>query len=419
MNRLVVILLACFGLFALATNCDNQQSDTRQSVSEQSVEKVHLYWGLVGQDPEEMHLNPYELTRDDEALDVASILYAIRRDFKKIEQIAQETGIAPENIELKMKQLETCDLVRHTSDGFIVNFPLWDIPIRDQLNELGFELAYQVAGIVRYELMGLKLMFERSTLVEQGFSWDEVAVAIVGGLLLDNGVNDRGLRRAEVFVSQRDTPLRPGGYRYWYRAIEDGWGDYWEFGHNMTFNEDQDLVLGMFYGGKRGRQVNRSLGWDIFDTNTRPIIFPLIKNGKLTINELQEKSGIPTDSLQTILQRMAETGIIRFKDDGVYPGFPVFHEPDTLGILFIIDRACRRIINSVYLPLLPVLEERWEEIAPENWDIENVNKFFVREVFDRVYNLTLDILIEEGPLPPPAREPPFDYWGLNGHFEAL
>lgn len=418
MNRLVVFLLACAGLFALTTNCDNRQSDKEQSKSEQRVEKISLYWELIGQPPEEKHLNPYELTRDDQALDVASIVYAIRRDFKTTEQIAGETGFAPENIEHKMKQLKACDLVRQTPDGYLVNFPFWDIPLREQLNELGFELAYRVVHIVRHELIGLKLIFEKSTLVEQGFSWDEVVVAIVGGLLLDAGVNDRGLRQSEVFVPTRDTPLRPGGYRYWYRAIEGGWGDYWEAEHQMIVNEDQDLGLGIFSGGKGGRQADRSLCWDVFDTNIQPIIFPLIKNGKLTIDELQEKSGIAADSLPMILQRMAETKIIRLKDDSVYPGFPVFNEPDTLGILLIIDRACRRIINNVYLPSLPAIEERWEEIAPENWEIENVDKFFVREVYDRVYNLALDILIEESPLPVPAQEPPFDYWGFNVYLEV-
>jgi hypothetical protein len=68
--------------------------------------------------------------------------------------------------------------------------------------------------------------------------------------------------------------------------------------------------------------------------------------------------------------------------------------------------------------MLPLIEERWEEIAPTNWDMENVDKSFIHEIHLRAYHMTLDMLIGERFLPPPATEPPFDFWGINGNFES-
>jgi predicted transcriptional regulator len=378
----------------------------------------YVFWGLLGSYPAEDHLNPYHLTRDDSSVDVASLLYSIRRNFKPIEVIAGETGISRAVIERKLRQLVECDLVLQENEAFIVNFPFFDAPLRDRINELGLEIAGQIAQIVRAEIPKLKELVAVSTLVEQGYSWEDVALIIVGGLLLDTGLNDRGLRNCGVFNQLRDTPLRPGGYRYWYRAVEGGWGPYWKFGQNLMSMEEKNMWFCHFYGQLKGRRMNWDRVCDGFDTKNKAILVPLIQQGCLMVGQIKLPDPF-SDSLTTTLQQMLDARVIKVSGDTVYPGFPIFQSEDIKRVLKHVDQVCSHIIDSIYVPFVPKLQREWRVIAPENWKIPNVDKLFVRQVFSRPYNLVLHVLIEEGVLPPAPIEPPFDYYGICGNFEML
>jgi hypothetical protein len=143
-------------------------------------------------------------------MNVGALLYSIRREFKTIDDIVNETGIPAEALTTKLDQLITCCLVIQEDGRFLVNFPFWDAPLRDRIVALGFEITDRIAEIVKSEIPRLKELVASSALIEQGYTWDDVALIIVGGLLLDTGPNDRGLRRWEVFSQLRDTPPRPG-----------------------------------------------------------------------------------------------------------------------------------------------------------------------------------------------------------------
>lgn len=382
--------------------------------------KVDVFWGLLGSYPREKQWNPYKLTRDDKTIDAASILFSIRRDYKTVEQISRETDISVEGIEHKLVQLKNCELVKENENKFIVNFPFWDIPLKDEINGLGLELADKVVDVLKAKLPDLKASFEKSTLPGQGYTWDDVALTIIGGFLLDTGLNDRGLRKWKVFDQKRDTPARPGNYRYWYKAVFDGWGKYWKFGHDQQTNSNSDIWFGLFYGQiPRERKMNWSKTWDVHDEKTRQIIFPLIQKGKIKKTKLQSKTEMSADSFNAVLQRMEQAEIIRIDGSLVHPNFPIFQEKDIQELFSSIDSICNQIIDEIYVPFLPKIQQTWQEVKPRNWEIQNIERFFVREVYDRPYNLTLDRLIREGVLPPSPVEPPFNYWGINGHFKLL
>ncbi len=382
--------------------------------------KIRIFWGLLGSYPQEKQWNPYKLTRDDKNLDVGSILYTIRKEYKNIEDISLATNIAAEKIEHKLEELKQCELVKKKGTKFIVNFPFWDAALRDTINALGAQLANQIVELLKTEIPKLKAILDESSLPSQGYKWNDVALTIIGGFLLDTGLNDRGLRKWKVFDQKRDTPIRPGNYRYWYKAVEGGWGKYWKFGHDQQTNHSVDVWFGLFYGQIPAvRRMNWSKAWDVHDKQTKQVIFPLIKNGKINKNELQKQLTLSTDSLNKILQKMEIAKVVRMEESFIYPNFPIFDEDDIQGLLSKIDMICDQVIEEIYIPFLPRIEETWQKIAPANWEIQNIDKFFIREVYDRPYNLTLDILIREGIIPPAPVEPPFNYWGINGHFKLL
>jgi DNA-binding HxlR family transcriptional regulator len=389
------------------------------STVKSETKKVKVFWGLLGSYPQEKKWNPYELTREDKKIDVASILYSIRRDYKTSDQISRETNISNKDIEHKLKELENCKLVREKENKFIVNFPFWDITLRDKITALGFELTDQIVEVLKIELPNLKTIFEKSMLPAQGYDWNDISLTVIGGLLVDTGLNDRGLRKWKIFDPKKDTPIRPGNYRYWYRAVENGWGDFWKFGHNMIKNDNFDIWFGLFYGQIPGKRMNWSKIWDVFDKSTRKIIFPLIEKGEIKRNELQREIKMTADSLNAILLKMEQAKIIRIDDSVVYPNFPVFQEKDIQNFLSKIDSLCNQIIDEIYIPFLPKIQQSWKEIAPSNWEMQKIEKFFIREVYSRPYNFTLDRLIREGMLPPSPIEPPFNYWGIKGHFKVL
>lgn len=423
MMKHVQLILSIVLFIGLTSTCSLTAQETLKTIPSESYQAVNknikVFWGLLGSYPKEKQYNPYELTREDKEIDAASILYSIRRDYKTIEQISKQTNIDIRDIEKKLNELKKCELVTKKKNKFIVNFPFWDIPLRDKINSLGFELTDQIVQIIKSEIPNLKVIFKETSLSTQGYTWDDVSLIIIGGLLLDTGLNDRGLRKWKVFDQKRDTPIRPGDYLYWYKAVENGWGNYWKFGHNMIHNNNFDVWTGMFYGSIKGRKTNWAKTWNLFDDNTSKILFPIIKKAKIHINELQSKSNISVDSLNAILYKMEETKIIKIDDSIVYPNFPVFNEKDIKLILTKVDSICNNIINDIYVPFLPKIQRTWKEIEPSNWEIQSIDKFFTRQVYSRPYNLTLDRLIREGVLPPSPIDPPFNYWGINGHYKAL
>ena len=407
MKHLIKISIVIFIQITLFLGC----------VDKSEKKNVKVFWGLMGQYPEEKQYNPYELTREDKEIDAASILYSIRRDYKTIEQISKQTEIDIRNVEKKLAELKNCELVTEKDKKFIVNFPFWDIPLRDTINSLGLELSNQIAGVIKSEIPNLKLLFEKTSFPEQGYNWDDVSLIIIGGLLFDTGLNDRGLRKMKIF-SIEDMPVRPGNYYYWYRAVENGWGNYWKFGHDMN-NDDFNVWFGMFYGNIKGREIKWGETWDVFNKNTRKFLFPIIKKGKIQVNELYAELEMQRDSFDIVLHKMEEVKMVKIKDSVIIPNFPVFQEKDIQILLTKVDSICNMIITDIYIPFLPKIQKTWKDNKPPNWDIKSVDKLFIREVYDRPYNLTLDILIRENILPPSPVEPPFDYWGLNGYFEVL
>ena len=381
-------------------------------------EKTRVFWGLLGSNPAEDSINPYRLTRDDNSVDVASLLYSIRRDYKKIEEIGDETGIPANDITRKLRQLLACELVVERNGTFLVNFPFFDAPLRDRMNELAFEITEEIADRVRAAIPQLKRSVAVSTLVGQGYTWDEVALVIVGGLLLDTGLNDRGLRKNDIFKQLRDTPVRPGGYRYWYKAVEGGWGPYWKFGQNLRSMDNKGYWFCHLYGQIPGQRINWRKVWRTDDPRNEAILLPLIRDGRLAVDRIVLPAPY-SDSVSATLGKMTEACVIRIEHDTVYPAFPIFHESDIQSTIGYVDAVCKEIIDSVYLPFVPKLRAEWEKIAPANWDMPHVEDLFVRQVFSRPYNLVLHLLIEEGALPPSPMEPPFDYYGICGDFEVL
>lgn len=380
--------------------------------------KVHAYWALQGSNPP-APCNPYALTRDDDRTDSASLLYVIRREYRTPGEISHATGIPQPAVERKLRDLRKCALVREKAGRFLVDFPFWDQTLRDQINVLGLDLASQVAGVIESELPGLRDVFGRTSLPSKGFAWDEASLVVVGGLLLDTGLNDRGLRIWQAFDPERDTPIRPGNHRYWYRAVEGGWGPYWKFGHDLSHNGSHDLWFGMFYGSKKGHRTVKSESWDVHDERTLSILFPLIREGSATIETLLRQTGLSEEELRRRLDAMAEEQVVRVEGHEILPAFPVFQEKD-LGILFTeIDRIAAGIIREVYVPFQSRIEERWKAIKPESWEMAGIDKFIHREVFSRAYNLTLDLLIEKGALPPPPVKAPFACWGIKGHHKVV
>ena len=378
----------------------------------------YIFWGLLGSYPSEDNLNPYKLTRDDHSVDAGALLYSIRRDFKTVAEISDQTGIPEEAVSAKLQQLLDCDLVVEENGACIVNFPFWDAPLRDRILELGSRMSGQIVDILRAEMPELRKLVASSTLADQGYTWDDVALIVIGGLLLDTGLNDRGLRKREIFDKQRDTPERPGGYRYWYRAVEGGWGPYWKFGHNQRSIPDHSAWFCHFYGQIKGRRMNWRRAWDLNHVANKTIMLPLVQKGSLRVNQVELPDPY-ADSLDATLQKMLDAGVVKIKDGTIYPAFPIFQERDIELLFSRIDRICARIIDSVYIPFRPELEKEWLTLAPEKWRIESVDKFFLREVYDRPYNLVLHAMIEDGLLPPAPVEPPFGYFGIRGKFDVL
>lgn len=411
-TRRALLVAASVSVMGLCS-CPGEQA----TVSTPNPEKMNVYWGLLGAYPAEKHLNPYAVTRDDETVDSGALLYSIRREAKRPERIAAESGIPLEDVDRKLAELRVCALVAEKHGKYIVQFPFWDAPLRDEINRFGQQLADSIVDILDEELPALKTAVGNSSLPEQGYDWEDVSLTIVGGLLLDTGLNDRGLRKRRLFVKARDTPTRPGGYRYWYRAVEGGWGSFSKFGHNLTNLEGG--WFGLFYGRVPGRKMDWSQVWDVHEAKERAVLRVLVRAGRIGQEELARAAGLQRSELRTLLDEMLEKQVVKIHGTSVEPGFPVLGQRDVRILLDRVDAICDRVIREVYDPQVPLILRRWEELAPENWEIEKVGKMFLRDVCDRPYNLVLDRLIRRGTLPPPPEKPPFMYWAINGHFEVL
>lgn len=384
-----------------------------------SGDKPYISWGLLGGYPSEPELNPYKLIRDDQSMNVGSIVYSIRRDFKTAGQISDESGIDLGKVRRKLDELENCRLVRRTDKGYIVDFPFWDRALRDSLNSMGSEIAGRIVEVIKSEIPGMLEIYPNSTVRNQGFTWEETGMIIIGGFLLDTGLNDRGLRRKGIFSPGDDTPERPGGYRYWFRGVEGGWGPFYKCVHIIRHNENRDIWLGLFVPQAKEAPIDWGQVWDIFDEPTEQIMFPLITEGRMRMKDMADEVNLPRDSLEAIIQKMGDAGLVELIGKVVHRDLPTFYPEDRENILGRVENMCERIINEIYIPYIPEIENRWAYMAPKNWEIEGVDKFVVREVFDRAYNISIDKLVKEKVLYPPPTEPPFLYWAFNGAFDFL
>ncbi|MDD1421465.1 hypothetical protein MEO40_20540 [Dolichospermum sp. ST_sed1] len=382
-----------------------------QVLASSTTTKYH--WGQLGQYPNQHECNPYQLTRDDTTMKVDDIINSIHREFKSIKQIASESKINEKLVKKKMTIMVKCDFVKQVDDKFIVNFPVYDKETVAEMNKIGEELSIKALKIYNQKIEKVKQNFEKTTLRKNGYVWEDIAVALVGGLLFDVGIHDRALKKFKIFdlSDNKDMPVNPGGYYYWFIATENGFGSqYWKFGHENYDNTQSKF--GLFRGTKKGMKRNWDPIWDLLDDpNVQNILFKLVENNEIPLNEIQKLSH-KMDNL-TILKKLAEYQFIKLNTKSITINFPVFNPADVKIIIDEINLISEQIVLEIYKDEVDKILQLWQKIKPKHWMFQKSEKMFLRQTLDRVYNISLTKLIAENKLPKFTEKNPYVIWGIN------
>lgn len=148
------------------------------------------------------------------------LLFCIRKDAKRIEEIGKEVKISSAEATEALSSLTKYDLVKATNDSrWIANFPIFTQAEILRANEIGIKYGRLEADLLRNQIPNLKQAYEQCQ-AAQYHPWAETSLIIVGALCADFCVSDRIRFKKEYFNERFLPPRHPDGQRWGYSGEE-------------------------------------------------------------------------------------------------------------------------------------------------------------------------------------------------------
>lgn len=342
------------------------------------------------------------------------ILFCIRKDPKRTEEIAKEVHASVEQVSGSLSRLAQHDLVRATGDSrWAANIPIYVEEELVRANQIGLKYARIEADILRTNLPVLKKTYEQSQ-VSEYHPWSKASFIIVGGLCADFCVSDRIRFKPEFFDEKFLPPLHPDGQRWGYSGEQVLSSPFpfrkYQFYQNVSENPEGGITrFGYYYLLDEQRQSPPS----------RPENLRYDPEGKIwlslttpsTVQDIQRKTGLSLGVIQSAIETMSTwnpPGVIK-ENDKYISSIAILSSNDLKLLLPETDRIAEIIFKKITIPMEKELEEEGKRLGLR----------FPLPSGTSARDIALQILSEEGLLAIPQPPVPWNsgVWGWNGHLK--
>lgn len=341
---------------------------------------------------------------------VQHILLTIEESALTAEEIAKRVDKPPEDVLKTLMELGEYALARRDGTKWLSGIPLYTEDEIRAGEELGKAYANKEFIVLRRELPKLKSLFGQTRLSKH-FTWNEVSLILVGGLLMDLCVVDRIPFMPDHEIVGLQPPLVAGsGNRWGYEGFQKMTIRFptrkWKFYHNLASKDSGGMARFGHYGEQRPSQPSRPEGWMRFEQGK--ILFALAE-GPRSFAALKEQSRLRPEILTEGLKALqgAAPPAIVFQGEAYRSRIPVLCQADLELLLPTFDAVAIMILEEVTRP-------HWMErvalgkAAGSRWPLPD--GLYVRDK-------ALQMLIEEGeigPDPTPPVQWNFGVWGWKG-----
>ena len=350
-----------------------------------------------------------------DGLTTQHILFCIRKEAKRIDEITKALGIPPEDAGAALTKLAKYDLVKATDESkWLANFPIFTQAEILQAHEIGIKYGRLEADLLRTQIPNLRKCYEQCQ-VAQFHPWADTSLIIVGALCADFCVSDRVRFKPEYFEERFLPPLHPDGRRwgYWaeeilpcalafrkYRFYQNVWqdpaGGVTRFGYFSLFDEQRQSPPNT-PEGLRYRPEGKI--W-------------LALTASATLEELHEKTALSLSTIQSAIDKMTRwspPGLIRVKER-YQSAIPILSSGDLNLLLPVADRIAELIFKEITVPMENEMEREGRKVGLPFPLLSGTS----------ARDIALQMLSEEGhlaPIPQPPVPWIFGIWGWNGRIK--
>jgi len=350
-------------------------------------------------------LNPHILTR---SLLAQRILLSIHNKERTPSDIGAQIGVHKDYVVDELSRLSENALVANTNeDLWIANFIILNAEEKKPFVDLARDIASEEVSRIQRELPQLKAVFEKCSVRNQGFTWEQMDYIILAALIADLGVNYSLHRKSMV----APPPERPDGGRWYFWGLERGADSKRQFGVNSNSTKQ----------GGTAHIWSRFLtkpSISPFKPDEMPLMFALA-NQSLTASELAQITRIEEVAVKLKMKKLSSYGYYSDAEGKFKANFPILSENDLGLIIKEVTRVSNTIVDKVIKPKSVVLRRlfRKMELDRLNREYSAYQCMFYHIIMDHV----LDRFVESGILPemPKKARVTWGFWGWIGELELL
>ena len=343
------------------------------------------------------------------------ILFSIRKNPKRSEEIAQEVKFSKEEVSNALSNLAKHDLIKVTNgEKWVTNFPISTKEEIVKAHKIGMKYARVEADILRKHIPKIKETYEQCQ-VSKYHPWSETSLIIVGAQCADFCVSDRIRFKPQYFDEKFLPPLHPDGRRWGYSGEEVLTNPLpfrkYQFYQNVFENPEGGITRFGYYSLLDEKRVSPPSRPENLRYNPEGKIW-LSLTTPLTIQEIQRRTGLSLDVVQSTIDKMSRwnpPGSMK-EDDKYISSIPILSLDDLNLLLPETDRLAEIIFNQVTIPMEKELEEEGKQLGLR----------FPLSSGTSARDIAIQILSEESSISPIAQPPVpwnFGVWGWNGHLK--
>jgi RNA polymerase sigma factor (sigma-70 family) len=312
-----------------------------------------------------------------------AICLAANKKAKITGEIAKEIDANAAFVEEALGPLVHEGLVSKTEDDkYLTNFIAMDaadwIATTAGIREFGIHAA----DFLLPYLPLLENAWNKTTLPERGFPWEQGIWPVLSLLLCNQGVSRQ-------LGSGPEAPMRASGKRYWAggHEIVDPRHELWTVGFSLT--SPKDALIGYGHLWSFGLRREYLYGWP----DERSMVFTALSKGISETEQIARDADLPLEQVREIVADLIKQGAAAQGDRGLSLLFPVFGKAESDILTPVIDQVAVPLVNDLLKPATADLADKLRAAGYEHleeqfrvwqgWLMGNISGEAVRELLNR------------------------------------
>jgi RNA polymerase sigma-70 factor, ECF subfamily len=269
-----------------------------------------------------------------------AICLAANRKAKSAEKIAKEIDANAAFVEEALRPLIHEGLVSKAEDGkYQTNFIAMDAADWIAITAGTRELGIHAADFLLPHLPVIENAWNKTTLPERGFPWEQGIWPVLSLLLCNQGVSRH-------WGPGPEAPLHASGKRYWAGGHEvvDPRHEPWTVGFNLMTPKDNAIGYGYFWS--YGLHRRNMYDWP----DERGNVITALSKGISETEQIARDADLPLEQVREIVADLIKQGVVAQEDRTLSLLFPVFGKADSDILTPAIDEAAVPLVNDILEP---------------------------------------------------------------------